>query len=120
MSDPKAKAAAAKIDWSKIPEEKIAGGLSRRVAQTHDFTLVYYTYPPGATFKLHQHPEAQLTYVIRGQIAFDVDGERSSMVPGDWLYIPGGARHTARAGNREAVVAMNIFTPKRQNFPDAQ
>jgi quercetin dioxygenase-like cupin family protein len=120
MREPAAVAAAAKIDWSKVAEEKISGGLSRRVVQTDSFTLVYYTYPPGATFKLHKHPEAQLTYVIRGKIAFELKGEKTTLVAGDWLYVPGGVPHSARAGTAGPVVAINIFSPRRTDFPDAQ
>jgi len=109
-----------KIDWSKVREEVIGGGVSRRVVQTGSFTLVHYTYPPGATFKLHRHPEAQLTYVVRGQITFDVDGEKQALVPGDWLHIPGDKPHSARATSDDPVVALNIFSPPRTDFPDAK
>lgn len=108
---------AQKINWAKVPEERIPGGVIRRVVQTSGFTLVHYTYPPNATFKLHEHPEAQLTYVVRGRITFAVQGEESVLEPGDWLHIPGGLPHSARAGSAEAVVAMNIFSPPRTDFP---
>mgnify|MGYP001821367712 CR=1 FL=1 len=70
MPDTRALKAATRIDWSRVREENVAGGLVRRVVQTGDFTLVHYTYPPRATFKRHEHPEAQLTYIIRGEITF--------------------------------------------------
>jgi len=120
MVEQAALAKAQKIDWSEVPEDRVSGGVLRRVVQTQTFTMVHYTYPPHATFKLHQHPEAQLTYVVRGQIVFDVDGEKQDLEPGDWLYIPGGAPHSAKAGSSGPVVAMNIFSPRRDDFPTGQ
>ena len=75
----------------------------RRVVQTGDFTLVRYAYPPGATFRRHAHPEAQLTGVIRGRITFALNGTEHVPGPGDWLYIPGGGSANGQAGDHVLI-----------------
>lgn len=70
-------------------------------------------FPKGYTWKEHAHPHEQLFIVFSGKIAYTVNGETYTMGPGDTLYIPSEAMHTAVA--LEDCRCMDVFTPVRMD-----
>lgn len=55
---------------------------------------------PGATFTVHQHPQAKLLVCRSGSIRFTLTrtGRDVDLSPGDWLDLPAGEPHSAVAG----------------------
>ena len=52
-----------------------------------------YRLPAGDTDPQEPHDEDELYYVIRGKARFETEGRRSSVGPGDILFVAAGARH---------------------------
>jgi len=46
----------------------------------------------------HNHPCDESLYVIKGEIAFGVDGSETTAVPGTLVHLPAGATHWFRFG----------------------
>lgn len=85
-------------------------------AQTGDaFSVVELTTPPGGGPPLHTHPAAEAFTILAGTFAFTgLDGgERYSIraVPGDTVYIPGGAPHTYQALGPAPGKALAVLAP---------
>lgn len=77
--------------------------------------LTYFEIAPGARFDTHKHESEQITYVIEGQLVFEI-GDRSVCVgPGDIIAIPSNVPHAAFAGNGH-VRAVDAWSPVRQEF----
>lgn len=54
---------------------------------------------PGETTERHYHRETEEIYVVlQGDGEMEVDGERSTVAPGDAVLLPPGAWHQLRAG----------------------
>jgi mannose-6-phosphate isomerase-like protein (cupin superfamily) len=54
---------------------------------------------PGEGTQRHHHAAAEEIYVLlAGSAEMEVEGDRSSVAPGDAVLIPAGARHQIRAG----------------------
>ena len=60
----------------------------------------------------HHHEDcAECFYVVAGRLGVMVDGEWTSLGPGDWAEIPRGAIHTFRNDGDEEVRAITSFDP---------
>ena len=82
------------------------------------FTIVQYTYYPGAVFPSHHHDPAQVTVILSGRIIFEIEGEAFTLDPGECLFVPGGVPHSARVPeDRGPVVSINVFHPPRKEHP---
>jgi len=53
-----------------------------------------FTTDPGVRIPPHYHTCDTAAYCIRGRAAFDIEGGRLEISPGDFLYVPAGAVHT--------------------------
>ena len=68
----------------------------------------------GVTVPEHSHPEEQLSYVISGRLAFQIEGEVCELGAGEVVWVPGGAVHAVRA--LEPSVVLDIFSPVRPDL----
>ena len=60
----------------------------------------------------HQHGGAELIYVIKGQLAVNVDGDDVVLDEGDAMYFDSGAAHSYRREGRSACTAIVVVTPQ--------
>ena len=52
---------------------------------------------PGVLAPRHSHPGEEIAYVLEGRLEYRLDGRRAvTLGPGDVLFIPAGAVHSAR------------------------
>ena len=103
--------------WWALPTEVVLPGVERQTVQGDRQTLVRYRYAPGAVFPVHRHPEEQITVVLGGRIAFEVDGERREVGPGEVVVIPGDVPHGATVVGDEPVETLNTLSPRRLTGP---
>jgi quercetin dioxygenase-like cupin family protein len=104
-------------NWSDVPIEIVAEGVTRQVIHGERQTMVRYVYAPGAVFPIHSHPQEQCTVVISGRIAFEIDGITTELGPGGVLIIPSGVPHGARVIGDETVESFNALSPRRETSP---
>jgi quercetin dioxygenase-like cupin family protein len=70
------------------------------------------TIPPGGgPPMLHRHDPFELYRVERGELTFDLGGERLRAAAGSVVAIPGGAEHTVRNESEREARAFVVFTP---------
>jgi quercetin dioxygenase-like cupin family protein len=61
---------------------------------------------------IHKHPEAQLFYVIEGNLAVYLQGKNwIEAEKGSYIYIPGGTEHGFENRSDKTVGFMSINTP---------
>lgn len=63
----------------------------------------------------HSHPHEQSSFVLSGELEFEIDGEKQLVRAGELIIIPGGVEHQARVGPEPAQV-LDIFVPIREEF----
>ncbi|SFT07543.1 Cupin domain protein [Paenibacillus sp. BC26] len=68
----------------------------------------------GAEGYEHDHPHEQMSYCLKGAMAFIIDGTETVIRQGETIYIPSGARHGAKALEPSAL--LDTFTPIRQDL----
>lgn len=84
-------------------------GVEGATVESDDLTVTTYRYLPGAVWETHQHPEDQLTLVLRGAgLRFTVAGNEMALRPGELVLIPGDTPHSAVVGDDE-VLTLNVW-----------
>jgi quercetin dioxygenase-like cupin family protein len=85
-----------------------------------DFCVLKGTIAPGVSVPLHSHADAEGFFVISGSVEglrHDTNGYTwITAQPGDYLHVPGGARHAWRHNSGEPVVNLIITTKKLARF----
>lgn len=95
------------IPWKDTPCE----GVEMKILMEDESGLMtaLFRWAPGATLPLHEHVKIEQTFVLEGSLVDD-EGE---VTAGNYVWRPGGSRHTATAPNGALVLSMfltpNIF-----------
>lgn len=63
---------------------------------------------------IDQHPEEQISYIEKGKVEFEVNGEKRILNKGDIQYIPSNVKHKVKV--IEECVIMDVFTPIRKDL----
>ena len=60
------------------------------------FSCEHWTDPPGQSWEDFTHATDEVVVVLEGEMEFEVEGEIQHPEPGEELFIPAGAVHSAR------------------------
>lgn len=74
-----------------------------RPANTVGFTMA----AGGLDSERHRHPEAQLVYIVRGEVTCEASGAWWIVPPNSALWVPGGVDHRIRA--RAPLEGYNVY-----------
>ena len=69
----------------------------------------------NAELPLHSHPHEQGGVVLKGEVAFNIDGEVKTLHPGDLYIVPGDVEHGLKVGRSPAQL-LDVFSPVREEF----
>ncbi len=106
------------INFNTQKKVPIWEGISARLAHSGQSTFAQVTLEPGATAARHQHIHEQWTYVIEGEMIFELDGEERILTPGMAAQIPSNTFHSAKTITGCRVI--DIFMPVRQDFEELE
>ena len=104
------------IDWNATPWERVREGVERKAFSGEGATVSLNRLQPGHEPRPHDHPHEQIVYILQGQIDFHVEDQVTRLGPGGLLVVPGGARHWGEVVGDEAVLNLDVFTPKREEY----
>lgn len=98
-----------------IPYEDLGGGVRRKVLAFGDAMMqVLVEFEDGASGQAHTHRHTQLTYVLKGEFEFNIDGEIQTVKEGDTLYVLPNAEHGCTCLKKGAL--LDTFSPMREDF----
>ena len=115
MTPPNALTVFQHLDWSAIPVESIAEGITRQMFTGDRLMVCRLTLAARTVTPIHTHVHEQMTLVVRGRADFFVEGQQRTAKAGDVLLFPSGIQHGATMLDEE-VVLIDIFTPVREEF----
>lgn len=90
-------------------------GVNLRTAWMENLLLSQVELDPNAEVPAHQHPEEQVTIVVRGEITMTIGGETRLYKVGDSCLIPSDVAHGVVAG-AEGATMFDVFTPLRKDL----
>jgi quercetin dioxygenase-like cupin family protein len=115
MTPPNALAAFQHVDWSAVPVEHIADGVTRQMVVGDRVMVCRLELKARTVTPIHTHVHEQVTLVERGRADFFVEGQRRTAAAGDILVFPSGILHGATM-LEDDVVLIDIFSPPREDF----
>jgi quercetin dioxygenase-like cupin family protein len=115
MTPPNALAVFQHTDWSAVPVEQVADGITRQMVVGDRLMVCRLTLAARTVTAVHSHIHEQITIVERGSADFFVEGQRRTARAGDVLLFPSGIQHGATMLDDE-VVLIDIFSPPREDF----
>jgi quercetin dioxygenase-like cupin family protein len=98
------------------PVEVLPGLIRRTLGTTDDLMLTEFRSEAGVELPLHHHPHTQIGYLISGELALTIDGERTVFGPGDSWAIPGDVPHSAKFLADSVII--EAFAPMREDYVD--
>jgi quercetin dioxygenase-like cupin family protein len=99
-----------------VPEDRLIGGIRRRIVTGEKVMLGRLYLPKGAAVPAHRHPNEQITHVLTGALRFVVEGREVVVRGGETLHIPANAEHSAQA--LEETDEIDAFSPIRTDWLD--
>jgi quercetin dioxygenase-like cupin family protein len=63
----------------------------------------------------HSHPHEQSTFVLEGELEFELGGETRTIRAGELVMIPGGVEHFVKVGPMPTRV-LDTFSPVREDL----
>ena len=92
-------------------------GVKRTELQRHDLSTpgremvqVRVEVDPGVALPVHTHPGEEIVYVLEGSIEYQIDGKSlTTLKPGDVLFIPAGAVHSAKNVGRGTAAELATY-----------
>ena len=109
-------AASAHFRWAEIEPERMNPLVTRQYVTGTKTMLARLVLKKGAHVPRHQHPNEQVSHVVAGALDFLLDEKRVTVRAGEILCIPPHVPHEVIA--LEDSVALDIFTPPRQDWID--
>lgn len=92
-------------------------GIRRASMHTPGASVARYEFSPGATFPLHHHPQTQILFVERGDVALALADETLRVDAQRWAVVPPDVPHGITAGEHGAT-AFAVVVPGRSGASD--
>jgi len=103
--------------WEELEEDRLIGGIGRRIVTGKKVMLGRLTFPKGAIVPAHSHPNEQITFVLSGSLKFIIDKEKEIIVrSGQTIVVPENAEHIVEA--LEETDEIDAFSPIRTDWLD--
>jgi quercetin dioxygenase-like cupin family protein len=100
---------------TEIEAVEMLPGIWRRTLNYGErLMVVQVSLEEGVVVPAHRHPHEQITYIVEGQLAMEVEGQTQVLGPGDSLLFPGDVEHGATAIERTLVI--DTFSPPREDY----
>lgn len=88
------------------------GILLQRLGKGASISAVHWNFEDGAVLSLHQHPQEQFGYIIKGGFEVTIGNETQVLKAGDAYFVPANTPHQfTPIGETEAI---DVFTPVRE------
>jgi len=100
------------FEWADREWTEVRPGIFGATVHTDQLTATYYRYEPGSSWEEHQHPQDQITTIVRGEIDFVVDGQPVTLSAGQTSALPGNVPHSATVGD-QGCETINVWTLRR-------
>ena len=99
-----------------IEKKHIGSGiLMQSLGYGENVNVLHWNMPDKSEIPLHQHPQEQFGYVIKGGFKMLVGEETAELKEGDSYFIPPNVAHTFTAvGETEAI---DVFSPVKKDIP---
>ncbi len=100
---------------SDLGSKAISAGITLRAVAGDQTMITFVEFQPHAVLPKHRHPHEQITYVLAGEIEFELDGRKSLLKEGEGAVVRANVEHGAKVLNKRARV-LDAWYPIRQDY----
>lgn len=100
---------------SEMKTRTLAPGISAKIAWGENLMLSLVLLAPNAVVPEHSHSHEQMGMLVSGTMELSIEGKTRTLSGNEMYLVPGGVRHSARAGP-EGAVALDAFSPPREEY----
>ena len=98
-----------------LPAIEMLPGVLRRAVHLDNVMITFFDFEPESVIPAHSHPHEQITYVVRGTMAFTLGEETRTLHAGDGVTIPPDVPHSAVVLDEPAFV-LDAWHPVREDY----
>ncbi len=107
------------LEADERPWVDIGKGIKRKYYFSDRITMVYFEMTKAGQEedgdRTHAHPHDQIAYILEGQAEITIGDEVKEIGPGGVFIVPSNMLHNLVVLS-EKVVAIDVFTPPREDF----
>lgn len=100
---------------NELPATEMLPGVRRRVVYLEHAMVTFFEFDPQSVLPEHAHPHEQITYVVRGAMQFNLDGETRTLRAGDGVCVPPNVPHGAVVLD-EPTFVLDAWYPQREDY----
>ena len=94
-------------------DERTLQGASRKLISTGEkIQVVQVEFKAGTKIPEHAHLEEQAGCIIKGKFEVNIGGEKGTLEPGHYYWIPGNIPHSGFV--HEDTILLDIYSPPRR------
>jgi quercetin dioxygenase-like cupin family protein len=102
------------FDFDEMSGEKLSDKISRTYVYGKNAMLARFTFKKGAVVPKHEHPNEQITYILKGSVKVTTKDKTYIVKAGQVLVIPPNTFHEFEA--LEDTIDIDVFSPPRQDW----
>ena len=95
--------------------KQVFDGIGLRAVSGDKAMMTFFDFAPDAVIPSHKHPHEQITYVVKGELEFTVEGETQVLGEGDGVVVLSNQEHSARVLSKPAK-AVDAWYPIREDY----
>lgn len=93
--------------WDPEKDGPLSEPALRQKLKRLGFVANRYVYPAGTYFGAHTHEVDKMDAVLSGEFRISLEGGSVVLGPGDAIYVPRGAQHSAEVVGDQPVVSLD-------------
>ena len=102
------------LDIKELKPIEVLPGFRGRFVHTEAMTIAFWEVDAGATLPVHNHVNAQTTYVVEGEFEFTVEGQKTLYTKGKMAVLKPWKEHGGQAITDCKLI--DTFTPARMDY----
>lgn len=103
-----------KKSWSEIEPEKLSDSITRKFIHGDKVMIAELNLKKGAVVPEHKHENEQVSWILQGEMVFEIQGKEITVKAGDVLVIPSNVPHKVTA--KEDSLDIDLFSPIREDW----
>jgi quercetin dioxygenase-like cupin family protein len=106
------------VNWDGLDPIEMVPGLRFQPVLGDRVMANFVHFDPHTEAPLHWHEEEQISFVLDGELEFDVAGETRTLRRGEAVVIPPNVPHAARTHDGSCL-EVDVFHPPRKGLLEA-
>jgi quercetin dioxygenase-like cupin family protein len=101
------------VAWNALDPIEMVPGLRFQPVLGDGVMANFVRFDPRTEAPLHWHEEEQISFVLEGELEFEVAGETRTLRPGEAVVVPPNVPHAARTHDGSCL-EVDVFHPPRK------